>query len=928
MTHPDRAADVRDTDIAVIGMACRFPGAPDVDTFWSNLTEGRESVTFFSDEQLLAAGVQPGELADPGYVRAGQLLEDVELFDAGHFGVPDDEAEILDPQHRHFLECSLLALEHAGYEPSGYDGEIGVFAGAGMNTYLLHHLAERYRTASSVGHYRLMLANDKDFLATRVSYRLDLRGPSVSVNTACSTSLVAVHTAGTSLLAGECSIALAGAVHLRLPQTSGYVHQEGMIFSPDGHCRAFDADARGTVIGSGVGVVVLKRLAEALEDGDTVHAVIKGSAVNNDGAAKTGYTAPSVEGQAAVVVEAQEIAGCAPQTVGYVEAHGTATPLGDPIEVAALTEAFGDAPAPGSVALGSVKTNIGHLDTAAGMAGLIKTVLMLRERTLVPSLHFRTPNPEIDFGTSPFRVNTELRPWHADGGPLRAGVSSFGIGGTNAHVVLEEPPAAPAPEVRPRPAELLVLSARTPEALDRLTGTLARYLRGHRELDPMAVAHTLAVGRQHHAHRRWLVARSTRDAARSLAILDPARVRTEHADLRRGGVALVVGAPGDQTGAFGADLYRDVPAFRAAVDDCARVLDVPAAAGPEYLLDPAEPLAGFVAQLALARTLQEWGVRPEALVGWGAGQAVAGCLAGVFALGDALALARAYAGDEPGPGSERLPAPGELPLCLGPRARWLDGDTLGDPAFWAKPAPHGPDAEALTTLLAESGLTAVDITLDADGTEHASATERLLDIIGTAWAGGADVDFTACFPAGRERRVPLPQYPLERTRHWVEPVHRSAPAAPAAVAGEHHDPARVTTPAGAPGGTPGADGGSLGRRLAAAGPAEQSRVIQDYLVTEVAGVLGVATDAIDKDRSLFDMHVDSLILIDLTARLGTALGRQVPSSAFVEYPTVRAFADHLVGTWHQDGNGDGGPAPVSTPAVRTSRRASGAARRR
>ncbi|MFB6556620.1 type I polyketide synthase, partial [Streptomyces sp. NPDC056405] len=465
--------EYRDSDVAVVGMACRFPGAESVAEFWQNLKDGRETTTFFTDGELLAAGVGPDELADPGYVRAAQLLPDVESFDAGHFKVPGDEAEILDPQHRHFLECAHQALEDAGYEPSGYDGQIGVFAGAGMNTYLLHNLAERYRTASSVGHYRLMLANDKDFLATRVSYKLDLRGPSVNINTACSTSLVAVHTACLSLFAGECDMALAGAVHLRVPQTRGYVHQEGMIFSPDGHCRAFDADAAGTVIGSGVGVVVLKRLVDAVADGDTVHAVIKGSAVNNDGSAKTGYTAPSVTRQAAVIAEAQDVADCPPETIGYVEAHGSATALGDPIEVEGLTRAFrAGTDRTGHCALGSVKSNIGHTHAAAGLAGLIKTTLALRHRRIPPSLHYHRPNPDIDFVRSPFHVCTELTDWKTDDTPRRAGVSSFGTGGTNAHAVLEEAPARPAPTAD-RPWHLLLLSGRTDTALEDATDRLA-----------------------------------------------------------------------------------------------------------------------------------------------------------------------------------------------------------------------------------------------------------------------------------------------------------------------------------------------------------------------------------------------------------------------------------------------------------------------
>ncbi|MFD6226125.1 type I polyketide synthase [Streptomyces sp. NPDC060232] len=903
--------DVRDSDVAVVGMACRFPGSPDVDAFWKVLTDGRETVTVFSDDRLAAAGVSPAELADPAYVKAGQVIGGVEMFDAAHFKIPGDEAEILDPQHRHLLECSLLALEDAGLDPTRHAGEIGVFAGTGMNTYLLHHLADRYRSASTTGHYRLMLANDKDFLATRVSYKLDLRGPSISVNTACSTSLVAVHTACTSLLAGECSVALAGAVHLRLPEETGYVHQQGMIFSPDGHCRAFDADAQGTVIGSGVGVVVLKRLAEALADGDTVHAVIKGSAVNNDGSAKTGYTAPSVEGQAAVIVEAQDLADCPPETIGYVEAHGTGTPLGDPIEVAALTEAFGTGVGPGQVALGSVKTNIGHLDTAAGMAGLIKTVLMLRERTIVPSLNFRVPNPDIDFAAGPFAVATELREWTAGDTPLRAGVSSFGIGGTNAHVVLEEPPRRAAPGPRPRPAELLVLTARTPRALDQVTSSVARSLKRRPGLGLGDVAHTLAAGRRLYPHRRAVVARTTADGALALAIADPVRVRTGEAPEDAQGTALVVGRvePTLGTGHDGAALYRELPAFRAAVDDCAHALELPASSGPESLLASEGATARFVARYALARVWEDWGLLPTAYVGLGEGKIAAGCLAGVLALGDALALTRAHEAGDPAPLPDHpLNAP-EVPLCAGEDAVWLDAATATDPAFWAKPS-EGPGGEEAAELLAQAVLIAVPVEPvpqdDPQDVPSRPAQEVLLDALGRAWVRGADVDWDGRFPPEYRRRVPLPGYPLERTRHWVDPVPRreAAPYVPSA------EPA----------------GDDLRQRIDAAGPAERGRLLQDYLSQQVAGVLG-ARERLDPDRSLFDMDVDSLILIDLTARLGTALGRQIPSSAFVEYPTIRAFAEHVAADWEQGGGDRGGSGP-GPAAGRTSRRAATAAHRR
>ena len=532
----EQIIDVRETDIAIVGMACRFPGARTVEEFWQNLCDGWDSTTFLTEEEVLAAGTDPTLLRNPNYVRAGQFLSGVELFDADYFRITSDEAEILDPQQRHFLECAVEALEDSGHALSACSGRTGVYAGSGMNTYLLENLHEHYRKATSLGRYRLMLANDKDFLATRVAYKLDLRGPAVNVNTACSTSLVAVHTACLGLLNGDCDLALVGAAHITMPPVAGYLRQDGMIFSPDGRCRAFDAEAQGTVVGDGVGAVVLKLMRDALADGNLIHAVIKGSGINNDGAVKAGYSAPSVDGQATAITDALTLAGCHADSITYVEAHGTATPLGDPVEVAALTQAFRrQTDRTDYCALGSVKTNIGHLDAAAGMAGLIKTALMLQHRRLVPSLHFTSPNPEIDFAASPFRVNTELRNWPADRSPRRAGVSSFGIGGTNAHVVLEEPPAR-APVEPSDTYELLVLSARSSHALETLTQNLVQHFQRHCELDLGDVARTLGEGRQSHPHRRAVVCRDLRDAVAALG--DRHRVRTSHAGIDRAAVAV------------------------------------------------------------------------------------------------------------------------------------------------------------------------------------------------------------------------------------------------------------------------------------------------------------------------------------------------------------------------------------------------------
>jgi len=447
--------------IAIVGLAARFPDARNLDDFWRNVRDGVESLETLGDAELDAAGVPVNVRSNPQFVRKGTTLEGALLFDAGFFGLSPREAQILDPQHRIFLECAWEALEHAGHAPGMTEKSVGVYAGSSMNTYLLAQIMRDSALMEAAGGYQLMLGNDKDFLCTRVSYKLDLHGPSMNIQTACSTSLVAVEVACRALQAGECDMALAGGISVNFPQRAGYLYQDGMIFSPDGHCRPFDEGASGTRAGAGAGIVVLKRLADALADRDTIHAVIRGAAINNDGAGKAGYTAPSIDGQVEVVATAQALAGVDPRSIGYIEAHGTGTPLGDPIEIAALTRVFRAATSDvGFCRLGSLKANLGHLDAAAGVAGLIKTVLALEHKEFPPLVNFRSSNPQLGLDQSPFTASARGSAWSRDDGPRRAGVSSFGIGGTNAHVVLEEAPNIPC-SASPRDQHLLVLSART-----------------------------------------------------------------------------------------------------------------------------------------------------------------------------------------------------------------------------------------------------------------------------------------------------------------------------------------------------------------------------------------------------------------------------------------------------------------------------------
>ncbi len=643
-----------DTAVAIVGMACRFAGARSVDDYWTNLCGGVESITRYTDEELIAAGVDPKLLAHPHYVKAGAPLADMECFDATLFGLSPRDAAIMDPQHRHFLECAWEAMENAGHTPERFAGAIGVFAGSGHNSYMPSNLLGHPKLLRDVGLFLLRhTGNDKDFLTTRVSYLLNLKGPSINVQTACSTSLVATHMAIQSLLSNECDMALAGGASIELPHRQGYLHEEGGILSPDGHCRPFDAKSRGTVFGSGVGVVVLRRLRDAMESGDHIYAVIRGSAINNDGASKVGYLAPSVDGQAHAITEALGIADVDASTIGYVEAHGTGTPVGDPIEIAALTQAFRkDGAEVGYCGIGSVKANIGHTDTAAGVASLIKVALSLHHGQLPPSLNFTGANPNAGLAGSPFVVNDTLRPWARLGAqPLRAGVSSLGVGGTNAHAVLEEAPRRSAGDPS-RPHQLFALSARSAVALEANTAALAEHLAAHaHDLNFADVAYTMSVGRQTLNRRRVVVAESTDEAAAALA--DPARAFTADAISDRPVAFLFCGA-GSQYAAMGAGLYRTEPVYRAAlnasIDHMKRIagIDLKAVLLPapedeerarQMLERPTIALpALFAVQVALARLWMSWGVRPGGMIGHSSGEYAAAHLAGVFSLEDALRI--------------------------------------------------------------------------------------------------------------------------------------------------------------------------------------------------------------------------------------------------------------------------------------------------
>lgn len=871
--------------IAIIGMTGQFPGARTLDQFWENLANGVESITHFSEEQLEQAGVDSNLLNHPNYVKAKGILEEIDLFDASFFGYNPREAQTMDPQQRLFLEQAWTALEQAGYSSDHYDGRIGVYAGVGWNGYLLSNLASNEGFLDAESGYQTLMGNEKDFLATRVSYQLNLKGPSISVQSACSTSLVATNLACQSLLSYQSDIVLAGGVTINLPQTAGYFYQEGGILSPDGRCRAFDAKAQGTVIGNGVGIVVLKRLADAIADGDTIHAVIRGCAMNNDGSGKVGYTAPSVEGQAEAIAEAMALADIDPQTIDYIETHGTGTALGDPIEIKALTKAFSQKTQTEKFcAIGSVKTNVGHLDAAAGVASLIKTVLSLERGLIPPSLHFQEPNPEIDFANSPFYVNTDLTEWKTNGTPRRAGVSSLGIGGTNAHLVLEEAPRLPESSAS-RPWQLLVLSAKTDSALETASRNLAAHLRDHPELKLPDVAYTLAVGRRHFEHRRTVVCQDLETACQTLEA-PPSNPIT--ATESRRAITFLFPGQGAQHLNMGWELYQQEPIFRETFDYCAQFLQLHLGCDLRSLVYPpdsdtetatdkltqteiAQP-ALFSVEYAIAQLWMSWGIVPEAMIGHSIGEYVAACLAGVFSLEDALTLVanrgrlmqtlpggamlaiflpeddvRNLLDDDialaasNGPSNcvvsgsdaaiqafqEKLDSKGidyrrlqtshafhspmvepildtfasavekvrlhspQQPLISNVTGTWMTETQATDPNYWVRQLRETVKfREGIAQLLDDSnrlflevgpGQTLAKLTSQQTSTTEnriftslphpkASSSEQahLLETLGQLWQTGTTVHWSQFYAQERRHRLPLPTYPFERERYWID----------------------------------------------------------------------------------------------------------------------------------------------------------------
>ncbi|WP_414620771.1 SDR family NAD(P)-dependent oxidoreductase [Calothrix sp. CCY 0018] len=875
--------------IAIIGISGRFPGAKNITEFWQNLQAGIESVSQLTDEELLSAGVDSSCLYDSNYVKISGILEDIDLFDAGFFDFNPKEAEITDPQHRLFLESAWQAVEDAGYDSNRYKSRIGVYAGASLNNYLSFDLnSDRVGSAQS---YQKLIGNDKDFLNTRVSYKLNLTGPSITVQTACSTSLVSITLACQSLINYQCDMALAGGVSVRVPHKTGYLYQPGGTLSPDGHCRAFDAKAQGTTVGNGVGVVLLKRLEDAIADGDHIYAVIKGWAVNNDGSLKVGYTAPSVDGQAEAIAEAIMLSGVKPESISYIEAHGTGTSLGDPIEIAALTKVFrASTQKKEFCAIGSVKTNIGHLDAAAGVTGVIKTALALKHQKIPPSLNFEQPNPEIDFANSPFYVNTELTEWKTESFPRRAGISSLGMGGTNAHLILEESPAL-SDSAPSRPWQLLVISAKTETALNTASYNLAQHLIDYPNLNLADAAYTLQVGRRGFNHRRILVCQDIPEAVSILQNPSPQKVFTNYQESYDCPITFMFPGQGSQYVNMGKQLYETERVFRKYVDRCCLILEPVLGLDLLTVIYPCESEekaaqeqlkqtyitqpALFVIEYALAQLWMSWGIVPEAMIGHSIGEYVAACIAGVMTLEDALNLVairgrlmqelpRGSMLSIPLPEADILPllnedlslatkntpsscvvsgtdkaidvlaeylvtqevkfrrlhtshafhsqmmepilqkftdevrkislSPPQIPYISNLTGTWISAEAATEATYWARHLREtvrfadgvsvliqqpqqillevGP-GRTLSTLFKQQSSQQVSEQVMLSSLRHPKEEQAdiafLLNTLGRLWLKGVSVDWSSFYATEQRHHVPLPTYPFERQRYWIEP---------------------------------------------------------------------------------------------------------------------------------------------------------------
>ncbi|KTD37466.1 polyketide synthase [Legionella nautarum] len=869
--------------IAVIGLAGRFPGANTIDQFWENLKNGVESIQFFSDAELKEAGVPELLRRDSNYVAAKGILDDIAGFDASFFNIPPREAELIDPQQRIFLECAWEALEHAGYDPYNFAGRIGTFASASKNTYLLFNLMTCPELHDPLVASQVLIANDKDYVSTRTSYKLNLRGPSITVQSACSSSLVALHLACQSLMSGECEMALAGGVAIDVPHKAGYLYQSGGIFSPDGHCRVFDSNARGTVFGQGAGVVILKPFAKAIEDRDCIHAVIRSSAVNNDGANKTGFTAPSVEGQRDVIMDAIELANIDPSTIAFVEAHGTGTVLGDPIEFEALKLAFSNyTKQTGFCAIGSAKSNIGHLNAASGIAGFIKSVLTLKNAEIPPSLHFERPNPHIDFNDSPFFVSqgAKFNPAH----PRRGSLSSFGIGGTNAHVVLEQGQKFQK-NSKEKGWQILPISGRSLKVLSKMHQRLGSYLKAH--LPELAdVSYTLQVGRHAFAYRSFLVCHDTAEAADILLSHELSSIKKAVVTAPKPLIYFIFPAQGDLQTGMTAELYQTEKAYRQAFNDCSQLLspliqidlshllfsEEKQVLSPELISEKIYYALLFSIEYSLARLWMAWGVEPQALFGDGIGAFVAACLSGVITLSEALALIT---------GSITLTElkcqEPEIPLFSHLTGEKLQNEELKQNSYWSLDANPVSLQTRLSKLAKHSDQIFLEVGVgdtiiqkinqiqnnmvrqlgvaSLSYLNKVSERQAMLTTLGSLWLRGGEPNWEALHEFAE--RTPLPTYPFEHKRYWIE---RQEPKV--------SNKAQHLSSAGI-----------------AAGASDKDTELK--LLAIFSKLLKI--EAIGIHDNFFDLGGDSLLGVELIALVKEAFNLNLPLNALFEAPTVEAI---------------------------------------
>ncbi|MEV3964765.1 MupA/Atu3671 family FMN-dependent luciferase-like monooxygenase [Nocardia sp. NPDC050193] len=966
-----------DAAVAVVGMAGRFPGAADIGQFWRNLTQERES--------LVRSDPQPGT----GRSSAYGVLADVDMFDAGFFAVPPAEAELLDPQHRLFLECVWQALEHAGCPPDRYGPGTGIFASSSISSYLLDTLLPRFRSAGPVERHRMLLGGDKDFLATRVSYKLDLQGPSIAVQTGCSSSLVALHLAVQSLAAGDCDVAVVGSATVSLPQATTQEHVEGAIVSGDGYCRPFDAAASGTVGGNGVAAVVLRRVRDAVRDGNPVRAVVLGSAVVNDGHRKVGFAAPGFDGQVRTVSRALQRAGLSSSRLGFVEAHGTGTPMGDPIEVSALAEAFSRHRAepadPGTCFLGSVKSNIGHLDATAGVAGLIKAVLALEHGVIPATLHFSSPNPAVDWDRSPFAVNGSTVEWAQARADRRCGVSSLGIGGTNAHVVLAG--WEDGRRTGSRSCHVLTYSAHSRGALEQREKELVDYLDNHPAHDPADIAFTSQVGSQSLPHRKFVVGDSRSGLieafdATTAAAVTTSRSRTVPA------VSFLFPGQGAQYPALGLPLWSEFDLFRTEHDRCLDLIEAAAGIPVRERLYGDEPSdlddtvlvqpALFAVEYALAQTWLQLGIRPASMAGHSIGEYVAAVVAGVMTVEDAVELVavRAQLMQELPPGAmlavavseaetarfveagadlaavngptscvlsvpdelvatltedltaagtpfRKIPVsrafhsrmidscldglraqlerttlrPPAIPFTSGVTGRWITDEEATSPEYWVQQTRStvrfadqlGAVLETSPDLLIELGpgrvlsrLARRDSRKPADSAvlaalpaanDDESEAFTFSQALAQVWQAGAPVDWAPLW-GETGRRVDLPPYPFQRSRHWASDVASDGPADPVPVSG----PVSVERPA---------------RR----DPSTDDQPEADHadeLVTRVRAAYAKAIGTTVEDTAdFFEVGGDSLVAVQIVLALREELGRELSLRDFVSNPTINGLVTVL-----------------------------------